>query len=337
MLPDRLLVERLYPLGHLPFPGADRLAVDRGHGRLRAEGARQERLVRPIGLVEREVLLENRYPLGPAKVDHLLPCHPVHAVIPGRGPNLAPAHDEEVAGIGRVHKSMRVQHQRLVRARRLGLQAGDDAVQLGMRVQLGVLAVRQPAHLRHAGQPDARRLQPVHGARMLHDDHQRRPGGAELGVLERLVLDPARQHQAAMHIRLHPVGLLRRPHRRADTLLVHAHIERDRLAGVEEAVHVLIEKRPDPVIKPHPFPDTVPQHEARVIDRHFRLVAVDDLPVHIDADVAVADVLVGFMGRHGGSVLALSGAGGAISRRGPALRGCWRKGRSCCPGDRAGS
>ena len=56
---------------------------------------------------------------------------------------------------------MRVKHQGFVRARLFGLKAGDDAIQLGMTVVLGVLAHRQAAHLRNGGQPDARGLKAV--------------------------------------------------------------------------------------------------------------------------------------------------------------------------------
>ena len=121
------------------------------------------------------VPLEHRDAVCAAQVDHLLAGHPVHAVIPGRGPNLAPAHDKEIAGIGRVHEPMRVEHQGLVRARLLGLKAGQNAVELGMRIVFRVLAHRQAAHLRDGRKPDARAGQAIHGLGMFHDDHQRRP------------------------------------------------------------------------------------------------------------------------------------------------------------------
>ncbi len=91
----------------------------------------------------------------PAQVDDLLPGHAVHAVVSGRGPDLALAHDEKVAGIGGVDEAVRIEHQRLVGARLLGLQAGDHAVELGVAVVLGVLRHRQAAHLRHGREPDA--------------------------------------------------------------------------------------------------------------------------------------------------------------------------------------
>jgi len=46
-----------------------------------------------------------------------------------------------------------VEHQRLVGARLLGLQAGDDAVELRVGVVFPVLRHRQPAHLRDGREP----------------------------------------------------------------------------------------------------------------------------------------------------------------------------------------
>ena len=100
-----------------------------------------------------------------------------------------------------------------------------------------------------------------------------------------------------MHVVVHVVRLGRLPQRFGNARFVHADIHRHGFAGVEEPVHVLIEKRPCAVIEAHALPDAVAQHETTVIDRDLGLVAVDDVAVDVDLDVAVADVFVSGVGR----------------------------------------
>ena len=85
-------------------------------------------------------------------------------------------------------------------------------------------------------------------------------------MLKRLVFYPTGQHQTTMHIIVHAIGLCSARHRIRNAQLVHPHVQRNGFAGIKEPVHVLVKKRPHPIIKTHAFPDAVAQHKATVID-----------------------------------------------------------------------
>ena len=59
----------------------------------------------------------------------------------GRGPDLAAAHDEEMRRVAGGDEAMRIEHQRFVGSGIGRLDAGGDAVELGVRVELLVLHV----------------------------------------------------------------------------------------------------------------------------------------------------------------------------------------------------
>ena len=90
-----------------------------------------------------------------AQLEHLSPGDAVHAVVPGGGPDFAPADDKKVAGVGGVHEAVGVEHEPLIGAGGLRLEAGQHAVQLRVGVELGVLGVGQAAHLGHGGEANA--------------------------------------------------------------------------------------------------------------------------------------------------------------------------------------
>ena len=64
---------------------------------------------------------------------------PAEAIIAGRGPDLALADDEEMGRVAGRDEAVRIEHQRLVGAGLRRLDAGGDAVELRMRIELGVL------------------------------------------------------------------------------------------------------------------------------------------------------------------------------------------------------
>ncbi len=208
---------------------------------------------------------------------------------------------------------MHVEHQRLVRPGLFGGDAGEDAVQLGMAVQLRVLRHRQAAHVRDGGEADrARQFR----ARMFHDDRDGRPLLAEARMLEGPRLDPARDHQAGMGVGGHAVGVLRVDDGLFHLIGGHADVEVDGLRRLEQAVDMLVEEGPAAVVEPDPLPHPVAQHEAGVIDADQRLRLGHDPAVHVDQDRLVAGVLLGLVGADmvGHGVLRfparLDGAGG---------------------------
>ena len=77
------------------------------------------------------------------------------AVVAGRGPHLALAHDEEMRRVAGRDEAVRIEHQRFVGAGLGRLDAGGDAVELGMRVELRVLHVRIAAAHMHGEQREA--------------------------------------------------------------------------------------------------------------------------------------------------------------------------------------
>ena len=100
---------------------------------------------------------------------------------------------------------MHIQHQRLIRAGLFGGNAGEDAVQLGVRVQLRVLRHGQAAHMGNSRQLDrARQLL----AAVLHDDDHGRAALAELRMLKGSGLHAPRDHQARVGIVGHAIGFL---------------------------------------------------------------------------------------------------------------------------------
>ena len=115
ILGDHLFVDLLDFGHHWARAIPDGFSVDLRHRCLRAECSGQESLRGTIGLKERVIPFKDRNTDPSAGIDHLLPRHAVHAVITCRGPNLASSHNEEVAGIGRIHKTIRVKHQRFIR------------------------------------------------------------------------------------------------------------------------------------------------------------------------------------------------------------------------------
>ena len=64
-------------------------------------------------------------------------------------------HDEEMRGVAGRDEAGRVEHQRLVGAGLRRLDAGEDAVQLGMRIEFLVLLGRAGAPHMHGEQRDA--------------------------------------------------------------------------------------------------------------------------------------------------------------------------------------
>ena len=81
----------------------------------------------------------------------------------GRRPHLALAHDEEVRRVAGRDEAVRIEHQRLVGAGLCGLDAGGDAVELAVAVELRILHVRIAAAHVH-GEQRQRRARRVSGS-----------------------------------------------------------------------------------------------------------------------------------------------------------------------------
>ena len=121
---------------------------------------------------------------------------PAETVLAARGPHLAAAHDKKVRRVAGGDEAVRVEHQCLVRSRLGRLDAGGDAVELGVRVELRILHVRGTAPHVHGEQSQTARKRL--GARQLvfrNDDHGGWPDASRADP-GRGALHPARDHQA---------------------------------------------------------------------------------------------------------------------------------------------
>lgn len=92
------------------------------------------------------------------------PRDPWHLVLVGGGPDPLHAihagnHDKKVCGVAGGHKAVGVEHEGLIRAHCVGLNAGRDAVELGVRVPGGVLHVGGAPPNVAGGQPQSVQLQ----------------------------------------------------------------------------------------------------------------------------------------------------------------------------------
>ena len=273
------------------FP--NRFAVNFGDGGLGAESACEKGLVGSVGIHEREISFKNRDVICAAQVDDLLTRDAVHAVVAGRGPNRTFANNEEVAGVGGVHKAVRVKHQGFVGTCLFGLKAGNDAVQFRVAVVLGVLAHGQAAHLWDSGEADAFGLDFLGRFRVFDDDHDWGASAAERRVLEGFYFDAARDHEAAVGIGGHPVGFCGHLQRIVDVCAGHGDVERYGFAAVKETVHMFVKERPCAVVKAHALPHAVAQHETRIVDRNHGFGAVFEGAVHVNLDVAIAGIFFG--------------------------------------------
>ena len=118
-----------------------RAAVDLAHRYRAGKGAGDEGFVGAIDIVEREVALEDRNAVVAAQADHVAAGDARNAVTARRRPHFAAPDDEEMRRVAGRDEAMRVEHQPFVGAGIVGLDAGGDAVELRMRVELLVLHV----------------------------------------------------------------------------------------------------------------------------------------------------------------------------------------------------
>jgi hypothetical protein len=185
---------------------------------------------------------------------------------------------------------VRVEHECLVVARLGGLDAGGDAVELGVGVQRRVLYVgiaapyvsREQAHTALDGL--RQRLL------VLGDDHDRGPGDRHPWVLVRGGLDAARHHEADVHPVVHVIGGEKLVEAPAELGLVEVDLEVQGLHAFEESLEVALEKQHRVSLHPEALPDPVTEDEARIEHGDHRLPAVSMLAVDIDEDIAVAIV-----------------------------------------------
>ena len=134
--------------------------------------------------------------------------------------------------MGRVagrDEALGIQHQSLVGAGLVGLNAGQDAVQFGMAVELWVLDVRRAASDMHGEQPQTRHQGSLRRHLVFRNNHDGRWCDRHLGMLIGRRLDAAGDHQANMDVRGHLVGAQQGVYALSQRRLVGANGEIQRL------------------------------------------------------------------------------------------------------------
>ena len=194
-------------------------------------------------------------------------------------------------GVAGRHEPLGVEHERLVGAGLGGLDAGEDAVELGVGVELRVLHVRGPAPDVHGeqAQPLREHLRPRR--LVLRDDHDGGPADAGARILVRGALESARHHQPHVRPFGHLVGAQGLVERLPEGGTVKTDVQVDRLRRLEQPRQVRIEEGDAPLVHAQALPDAIPQDEPGVEHRDHRLRARQQRTVDVDLYVLVARVL----------------------------------------------
>ena len=223
----------------------------------------------------------DRYSVVAADADHVAARDPAQAIIAGRRPHLALADDEEMGRIAGRDEAVRIEHQPFVGAGLRRLDAGRDAVELGMRIELRVLH-RGIA----AADMDGKERQPLFNRRgqrilMFGNDDDRRGRDDHARILIGGRADTARHHQADM-ARVHPVGIDRVIEPPFESFARNPDVHRDRLCALPQPIEMLVEKRHAAAVDADTLPHPVTEHEAAVKDRHAGFGARNERAVDVD-------------------------------------------------------
>ncbi len=125
--------------------------------------------------------------------------------MPGRSPDLTTPDDKKVRGVTGRHETLRVEHQRLVRARRESLHERHDLVEFAVAVEFLVERVgRRTPHAR-GKESDARPRHVRVGAFMLGNYHNVGAADDQTRVLRRRFFVATRDHQPYVNVSVHVV------------------------------------------------------------------------------------------------------------------------------------
>src|SRR5579872_2108231 len=152
---DQLQIELLQPLDHGATPGTDAAAVDLGDRSNAGVRSGDECLLGRVDFGQAEVFLARGDAVLATELQHIRAGDSGETVIPARGPHLAVTHDEEMRRVAGRNEAVRIEHERFVRPGLGRLDAGGDAIELGMRVELRILNVRDTAADMHREEPYA--------------------------------------------------------------------------------------------------------------------------------------------------------------------------------------
>src|SRR5208337_3769486 len=170
------------------------------------------------------------------------------------------------------------------------LDAGEDAVELGMRVELLVLFGRAgPADVHGEKIEPARehfrpRLLPF------RNDYDRRFAYSQAWVLIGRALDATRRHQPDVYPVGHPVGLDDVEEPRLQGLARQADVDAEHFRAVPQPVEMALKEGDAAVDQAQALPDAIAEHEARVEHGDSGFRARRQRPVDADQHQIVARI-----------------------------------------------
>ena len=219
-----------------------------------------------------------------------------------------------------------VEHQGFVGAGLHRLDAGEDAIELGVGVELLVLLGRAGAPHVDGEERKAARQHFRPGQLPLGDDDDRRGADGQARILVGRALHAARHHQADVHAVAHGVGLDDVEQARRERLAGHADVDAQHLGAVPQAVEVPVEEGDAPAVEPEAFPDAVAEDEAGIEHGDLGVRTADEFAVDADEDVVVARVADVIL-RAGGGDGWIQGRGSPVGRGEDRREGAGRLGR----------
>src|SRR5215212_6486208 len=272
------------------FAGPDLAPVHLHDRRYAAEGARHERLVRPVHVGEGEGPLEDGYGRDTAEVYDHVPGDAVQGVVACRDPHLPAPHDEEICGVAGRRGSRGIQHQRLVGAGLEGLHEGEHLVHLAVAVELLVQCVGRRATHRRGEEPEALLSHTGVCHLVLGNDDDVGTADHQTQVLRGGLLVPAREHQAHVYAggAFHAVTADGLAQGFYDLLVRHADVEVYRLCALEEAIEVQVQEGEVASMQANALPHPVPDQKTGVEDGDLRFFPPVELAVDVDQDDLVA-------------------------------------------------
>mmetsp|Transcript_14705 Transcript_14705/g.34987 ORF Transcript_14705/g.34987 Transcript_14705/m.34987 type:complete len:471 (+) Transcript_14705:545-1957(+) len=214
--------------------------------------------------------------------------------------------NEKIDRVACCHKPVRIQHQCLVCATFIGLDASRDAVVLRMGVEHGVLHVQAASPHVACEQPDA--LVGGVGLLVLGNDDNGRISNRGFWVLIWRGLQTPSHHDTDVHMVFfrHPVGIAGCVDKPLQVALPDSKIKVERLCAFIQSVQMLFPKEEDATVQADPLPHAIAEHKARVKHRYLclrppqEIEGAGDAVADPDEDVVVPRILpVGVRRAHG--------------------------------------
>ena len=234
---------------------ADGAAVDRGDRRQAAHRAGDEHLVGVVEVGQAEVADVAGQAGLRGEFEHRRAGDPLRAGERRRRAQPPAGDQEKVGGVGLGDESAMVEHHRVVGARGVRLDLGQDRRQQVVVVDLRIQAVRRwPPH---AGGDQGDPGQVVDGRLVFGEHDQSRPGPVQPRIHPAGDLLAPGEREPDVHVVGHPVGAQGPPHLLGDLLVGGHGVERERLRRAPQPGQVLGQPEDAPLVQAQALPDRV--------------------------------------------------------------------------------